>query len=398
MTGSALRIHPYGGGLYGLHPPGTPTVLDGPATVDTMVLEVTGGHLTWNVLDGQLLPAAVIDDVDAAQDWVWAIYGEPIALALADAHPAENPTAPGTHPTAPGAHPALPGDHPAIPGGETATPALLPLAVSARRLAYAHWAARWWPASTLDGIAALDPALLDRDIAALTEECDALVDGADAVAPELAALIETFPRASDYALAAGAEPPHPDALTLARGTNGWDWRHCPPGLVDASERAVSWQVTRAAGITTVAISVAAAPAAPAAVPAHLRPWARVQPTGTAEGGDHIDVTRRADGTRSDAVNGHRRADADVAETALRLSGDVWTGAIRIPSSGSVARVDIRVPGFGVFDDSGTPEVRRRIRDFAAARLRFASGTTVGDTAADAPLLAEIAAAADDSDF
>lgn len=379
MTSSALRIHPYGGGLVGLLPPGAPTVLDGPATPDTMVLEVAGGHLTWNVLDGKLLPAAVIDDVNAAQDWIWALYGEPIALALADAHPAENP------------------------GEQTAVPALLPLAVSARRLAYAHWAARWWPASTLDAIAPLDPALLDRDIAALTEECDPLVDGADAIAPELAALIGSFPRASDYALAAGAEPPHPDGLTLARGTNGWDWRHCPPGLVDASERAVSWQVIRAAGITTVAISVSAAPGAPTAVPAHLRPWARVLANDTHDGSDltavahSTDAGRSPDSARLGAANGHPRAGVDIAETALRLSGDAWTGEIPIPAAQSVARVDIRVPGFGVFDDSGTPEIRRRIREFAAARLRFAGGTPVDD-ASDAPLLAEIAAAADDSDF
>ncbi|UGT45395.1 hypothetical protein LTV02_19270 [Nocardia yamanashiensis] len=381
MTSSALRIHPYGGGLYGLLPPGAPTVLDGPATPGTMVLEVAGGHLTWNVLDGRLLPAAVIDDVDAAQDWVWAIYGEPIALALADAHPAENPTAPGVHL-------AVPGDHPAIPGGETATPALLPLAVSARRLAYAHWAARWWPASTLDGIAALDPALLDRDIAALTEECDPLVAGADAIAPEIAALIESFPRASDYALAAGSEPPHPDALTLARGTNGWDWRDCPPGLIDASERAVSWQLTRAAGANSVTVSVTAAPGTPAAVPAHLRPWARIIPAGSGNG----------NGTGGAQSGEQPRAAIESDETALRLSGDAWIGTIALHVPESIARVDIRVPGFGVFHDSGTPELRRRIRDFATTRLRLAGGIPADDAAADAPLLAEIAAAADDSDF
>ncbi len=37
-----------------------------------------------------------------------------------------------------------------------------------RRLALGHWLRRWWPASQRDGIAALDSALLDAEIAVLT--------------------------------------------------------------------------------------------------------------------------------------------------------------------------------------------------------------------------------------
>ena len=37
-----------------------------------------------------------------------------------------------------------------------------------RRLALGHWLRRWWPASHRDGIAALDAALLDAEIALLT--------------------------------------------------------------------------------------------------------------------------------------------------------------------------------------------------------------------------------------
>jgi len=36
------------------------------------------------------------------------------------------------------------------------------------RLALGHWLRRWWPASQRDGIAALDGALLDAEIAVLT--------------------------------------------------------------------------------------------------------------------------------------------------------------------------------------------------------------------------------------
>src|SRR5690606_23784921 len=110
-------------------PPGAPTVLDPAPALDTLVLEVVGGHLSWSLLSGQRLPAAILHDPTAAQDWLWAIYGEAVALAL-DERPASAELA---------AAPILP---------ETAS--------AARRLAYAHWASRWWPASTLDGIPALD--------------------------------------------------------------------------------------------------------------------------------------------------------------------------------------------------------------------------------------------------
>ncbi|MFC9999108.1 hypothetical protein [Nocardia sp. NPDC127526] len=340
MTNSTVLIQQFADGLRVIAPPGAPTALDATADVDVMVLEVAGGHLTWNVLAGQPIPAAVIHDPDQAQEWVWAIYGEPVALALDEGRMTELPAA----------------------------PALPALAASARRLAYAHWASQWWPASTLDGIPALDPVLLDQDVAALTTECEYLVDGADAIVPTVTALVESFPRAADYALAAGDEA-HPGALVLARGSGGWDWRRCPPRLLDASERAVSWRVIRDAGVTTVAVSAVAAPGAPATVPAYLRPWARIETSGGEE------------------------------QTGLELAGGAWTGEAVVPSATAV-HVDIHLPGFGVpaDPDPAATELRRRVREFAAARLRRAAGTATAAEAPDAPLLAEIAAAAEDSDF
>ncbi|WP_405135323.1 hypothetical protein [Nocardia sp. NBC_01388] len=338
MSGSALQIRRYGGGLSGIVPDGAATVLDAAAEVDTMVLEVAGGYLSWSVLAGQSVPAAVIDDLELAQEWVWAMYGAPIALAL-DRDQA---------------------------GEATAAPALPALAVSAWRLAYAHWAARWWPASTLDGIAPLDAGLLERDIAALTLECESLVDGADALVPVVAEMVETRLRAADYALAAGEKTP--DGLVLARGVGGWDWRRCPPGLVDASERAVSWQAVREAGSTIVAVSAVAAPGVPAGVPAHLRPWARID-TG-----------------------------AGVGEIALRAEGGAWVGELAVAGADPNVHVDIHVPGFGVNPGSDSAEMRQRIRAFAVERLRRTAVPGSVDGAPDAPLLAEIAAAADDSDF
>ncbi|MGW4350477.1 hypothetical protein ACWELJ_00145 [Nocardia sp. NPDC004582] len=362
MTNSTVTIERRPGAVRAIVPAGTPAV--SPAGPGTMVLEVLGGLLTWNVLAAQELPVAIIDDVDAAQEWVWALYGEPVASALDAVRPRAR---------------ELEGDLAEFGAAASgyrlteaaAAPGLPALVVSARRLAYAHWASRWWPASVLDGIAALDPALLDRDIALLTEECESLVDGADAVAPRARASVESSLRASDYALAAGDAEPSGGALVLARGTGGWDWRQCPPGLVDASESAVSWQVLRRAGATTVAIAVAAHPALPAEVPEHLRPWARV------------DTGR------------------DELRTELRPGGDSWIGESELPAPASTVDIAIGVPGFGP-DLAADPRaaaqgaVRQRIRDFATERLRTAA--QVGDDGPFAPLLAEIDAAAGDSDF
>ncbi|MFF0635244.1 hypothetical protein ACFYTS_22400 [Nocardia sp. NPDC004151] len=334
---------------------------------ETMVLEVIGGLLTWNVLAAQDFPIANIDDVDAAQEWVWAVYGEPVAVALDAVRPHARELGAG-HEDSPGSA----GPHGHRLTEAVAAPGLPALAASARRLAYAHWAARWWPASTLDGIATLDPVLLDRDIALLTEECESLLDGDDAVPPLVRNSVESSLRASDYALAAGDGDRIGAAMVLARGTGGWDWRLCPPGLVDASESAVSWQVLRAAGATTVAIAVAAHPELPAAVPEHLRPWARVD-TGRGE-----------------------------LRTALRPDRDSWIGESVLPAPASTVDIAIGVPGFGP-DLEADPQaasqgaVRQRIRDFAAERLRTAS-TQVADDGPFAPLLAEIDAAAGDSDF
>ncbi|GAB3208213.1 hypothetical protein [Nocardia tengchongensis] len=361
MTNTTVTIRRHPDGIRAIVPAGTPaTSAAGP---EVMVLEVIGGLLTWNVLAAQELPVAIIEDIDAAQEWVWALYGEPVAVVLdavrpqvreLDGDPAEFEPA-GNHLTEAAVAPGLPG-----------------LVVSARRLAYAHWASRWWPASMLDGIAALDPALLDRDIALLTEECESLVDGADAIVPRVRGAVESSLRASDYALAAGDADRSGGALVLARGTGGWDWRYCPPGLVDASETAVSWELVRAAGTTTVAITVAAHPQLPAEIPGHLRPWARVD-TGRGE-----------------------------LTTELRPGGDTWIGESPLPAPASEVRIGLHVPGFGPGSEvdphvTGQVVLRERIREFAAARLRTASTSTDADEPF-ASLLAEIDAAAVDSDF
>lgn len=374
----AVRIHRTGDGLVVVAPAGAATVLDAAARLDVTVLEVLGGHLTWRLLDGGPLPAAVLDRADLAQEWLWAVFGEQIALAVEAGADVELPAA----------------------------PELPELVLSAWRLGYAHWAVRWWPASVLDGIAPLDERLLFDEIAVLSAECEMLVDGADQAVEEVDLPVYVG-RAEDYALAAGPAAAPSGALVLARGSTGWDWRCCPPGLLDASERAISWEVRREGGRTTVSVRAVAAPGLPAEVPEHLHPHAAIHTsTGT-------------------------------VETALALHGDQWTAEVAAPDTADPAvRVVVSVPGVGDVDygwggaepdsgssgaaqgnpgpsgsesggtassnagqggsepsgGSGDAEMRRRIRDFAAARLLRATDPDA------APLAAETAAAASDSDF
>ncbi|MCP2276552.1 hypothetical protein [Nocardia amikacinitolerans] len=329
---NAVLVREHADGLWTVVPSGAPTVLDDAPALDTLVLEVIGGHLSWSLSADEHVPAAVLHDLDDAQEWLWAVYGERVALAVADKRTGELP----------------------------ADPALPTLVTRARRLAYAHWAARWWPASTIDGIPALDQSLLDTEIATLTEECESLVDGVDANLEPMTAPSAALGRAEDYALAAGPGARHGE-LVLGRGSGGWDWRRCPPGLVDASERAVSWELTRAEGATLVRVRAVAAPQLVAA-PAHLRPRALLDTAGGA------------------------------VDTELELFGDTWQGVASVWSD-EVASVRVYVPGVGPAElNAAEREERQRIRDFAVARLGRAAA---GD---DDLLLAEIAAAAMDSDF
>ncbi|MFE7796668.1 hypothetical protein [Nocardia sp. NPDC057440] len=339
MTGT-VTIRRVEDDLWIIAPEGAPTVLDDAADADVVVLEVLGGHLTWSLASGQPIPAAVIDDMTLAQEWIWAVYGAAIALA-ADEFDSDTTEL-------------------------TVQPALPRLAANAWRLGYAQWAARWWPASTIDGIAPLDERLLDQEIAALREECELIVDDdAEAVSSDDLSTLEIPTRAEDYALAAGSvSGTSAHALVLARGSGGWDWHRCPPGLIDASEHAVSWQVSRSPGTTTIGVEVVAAPRLAADIPAHLHPRALIA------------------------------ASAETVETELNLVGDTWTGQATTTAE-AVSSVEVYVPGVGA-PGLGNSGIRQQVRDIATTRLRRAA--VDDDAAFDAPLLAEIAAAASESDF
>ncbi|MFI5719676.1 hypothetical protein [Nocardia sp. NPDC051750] len=410
------RIQP---DLWTIAPPGSPSTAGRDPGLDTAVLEVVGGYLTWSLTAGQRVPAATLHDLDAAQEWLWALYGADVALAV---------------------------DEYTVPVDLAARPERPDLAATLRRLGYAHWAARWWPASTVDGIAALDPGLLEREIAELAQFCESVVDGADSATgsgadadglPDIREADVRAPgrsaaRADDYALAAGGAPADRGAaLLLGRGNAGWDWRYCPAGVVDASERAVSWELFRSAGGTTVRVHAVVSPSATAELPAYLSPHALI------------------------------RTPAGSVDAVLELSGDTWTGEVAGPAD-SIAGVEIYVPGIGptalVGEAAGVPppavdvhvtdsaafiepgdgqhspgstagaEQRQRIRELVRTRLRMAAGDTgfgamepdAGTTTSGpggvegaegsaprahgypladiAPLRAEIAAVEEDSDF
>ncbi|WP_129841593.1 hypothetical protein [Streptomyces sp. RFCAC02] len=247
------------------------------------VLDVAGGVLSRPVVGDPAPPVADVYDERRAQQWLWAVYGERVAAAV--------------HACAAGERTGV-----RVPADTTA------LTGAAARLALAHWAGRWWPASHLDGTPALDPDLLGLELAALTHRCQQvfddlgdqpddraaelidehragldplirwwrgaprpsdvadrlggvlrLIDGAADCAgldgPELRRLRTSldadrtavapadpgalFARGGGYALAAGGRT-GPGARVIARGTGVNDWRRYPPGLVDASEDAVSW--------------------------------------------------------------------------------------------------------------------------------------------------------------
>lgn len=277
----------------------------GPAVAEVplaAVLEVDGAVLAWTV-DEPAADNAQITLTDTGRaDWLWRVLGEPGHRAVADA--------------------ALPSpDHDAgvdLSGVEVRPGALDNL----RRLALGHWLRRWWPASVRDGIAGLDTALLDAEIALLTAEAEDFVgeDTLDAdigalLAPhapaftnhlvlgdprvvdlvarcvelaqdvgvdgpgwaELAEAVEnrtaspTSAHRDDYALAAGADTGPLPAGVIARGAASVAWSGVPGSVFDAAEDTISWAVAADGDHVSAVLHVAAlGPGSPAGIPVELR--------------------------------------------------------------------------------------------------------------------------------
>ncbi|OLP03401.1 hypothetical protein BVU76_04630 [Mycolicibacterium porcinum] len=236
------------------------------------VLEVSGAVLSW-VVDGAAgePPAITFTDPERA-DWLWRVLGEPGHVAVLDALRHREP-----------------GQGLDLPGVD-----VLPGSVDAlRRLAIGHWLRRWWPASDRDGIAALEPPVLDAELALLTvaaedffteDTLDSDVEGllaphrevlnflagqgdprvAELVGQcrELAAEIglewpditTAAARRADYALAAGAGDGPGQTGVIARGVATVDWSAVPPGVFDAAEDTVEWTVTPDGAVVRVALT------------------------------------------------------------------------------------------------------------------------------------------------
>lgn len=350
----------------------------------TAVLEVSGAVLSWTLDDPT--GAAQITFTDLARaDWLWRVLGESGHVALASAlgntdqaHSVE------------------------LTGVDIVPGSVDPL----RRLALGHWLRRWWPASRRDGIAGLDRALLDVELALLTIGAQGFFtddtldsDVTQLLAPHSAALLmharSDDPRVldlvragagvadeagvdgigwpelhaalddssvelsmpgkhqDDYALAAGAGTGARGATAIAGGTASIGWSAVPPAIFDAAEDTVDWSV-EAAGAAPVAVVRAAVIGPDPAVGIEVR-------------------------LRSGAISGAGVLDA-AGRTTLPLVND------RRPMTESAAwDHDWTATSVTVGADvaAETREARERVRRWARARL---------DRPGDDAFLAEILAA------
>lgn len=267
-----MKVHNDGGVWTTGSPPPAPPL--------AAVLEVAGAVLSWPVDEAEAEPQIVFTDV-ARAEWLWRVVGpgghEAVVAALLDGDGgSEDGTENGTVVDLP--------DVAVTPGSLDAL----------HRLAVGHWLRRWWPASRRDGIADLDMALLDGELAVLTEaaheffdddafdadvtdllrphaplfsvlarhddsriadlaqSCLALAEDVGVTSPD-ALEVPAQRRRDDYALAAG-----PDARrartgdAIAEGRDSVRWSAVPPGIFDAAENTVAWSV-QSAGTTVVAV-------------------------------------------------------------------------------------------------------------------------------------------------
>jgi hypothetical protein len=254
----------------------------GPATADSplaAVLEVSGGVLSWTIDEppGDVSARITFTDLSGA-DWLWRVVGDAGHVVLASALGAVDSPAEQPHSIE-------------LAGVDIVPGSVDPL----RRLALGHWLRRWWPASRLDGIAGLDRALLDVEVALLTSGAEGFFsdetldsDVVGLLAPHAPALIthlrDDDPRTrdmvlagaglaeevgvddhgwpelyaalddssdviatpsgrrDDYALAAGAGVGTRAAAPIARGVTSICWGAVPPRIFDAGENTVEWTV------------------------------------------------------------------------------------------------------------------------------------------------------------
>lgn len=350
------------------------------------VLEVSGAVLSWVVGragDRADVPIITFTDYRRA-DWLWRIVGEAGHVVVVDALRAA-------------------GDGPTraveLPGV-----AVLPGSVDAlRRLAFGHWLRRWWPASERDGIAALDRAVLDAELAVSTVAAEdfftddtldsdvegllaphvsalnflsaqgdprvvALVDRCRELAEDIGlgwAVAEPTRRRSDYALAAGAGNGRRAGTAIAGGVSTVSWTGVPPGIFDAADQTVDWTVVPAGASVNCLVQVAVCG------PDHPTGIAAVVRCGDYRGTGVLD----ADGHAELAVHGPDGGELSESQ-AWNLD---WSPA------------EVAIGAIG----TGEPQyVRDRVRAFARNRLSAVSDARPAAVDADA-YLAEVLAAESD---
>jgi hypothetical protein len=342
----------------------------------TAVLEVSGALLSWTVDDASDTTAITFTDPSRA-DWLWRVLGESGHAAVAAALDGRTPDATQTI--------------------EVSGVGLLPGSVDRlRRLALGHWLRRWWPASHRDGIAALDGALLDAEIALLTagveefftdDTVDSDVEGllrphaaaltahvqggdprvlellractdlADDVGVALDAVVApAAARRDDYALAAGSDTARGGGGAIATGTASLNWGGVPPGVFDAAENTVAWRIDAVDGVAKAVVQ------------------AELSGTGLASG---IAVSLRSGGLAGSGV-----LDAEGGATLALVD------AQQQPVTESVGwNHDWRATSITIGTDvQESQQTRDRVRQFARTRL-----DTVGSDA----FLAEVLAAESD---
>jgi hypothetical protein len=324
------------------------------------VLEVSGAVLSWTVDDPA--GAATITFTDLARaDWLWRIVGESGHSAVASALDGRAPDE---------AHTVE------LTDVGVRREAVDPL----RRLAVGNWLRRWWPASQRDGIAALDGALLDAELALLTARAQdfftddtfdsdvesllrihvaALNDRVRAGDPRVVELVRACSelaedlgialdavnepaatgRRDDYALAAGSVGGRSSGA-VATGTASINWSAVPPGIFDAAENTVEWRIDGGEPVKAVVRAALSGMGSAAGIAVHLR---------------------------SGAISGAGILDADGA-AAVQLVDEQ-----RRPITETVAwdhdwRTTVVAVGADLKDSVESPDIRQRVRTFARSRL------------------------------
>jgi hypothetical protein len=331
------------------------------------VVALRGGIAVWDVRQPEDEPVLLLTDVDAA-DWLWRLFGERAHLDV-------------------------------LAGAGEAVVTEAALLAELRRLAWAHWLRRWWPASLVDAVPVLDGDLLAAETALLTDACAELLDDFDADPAELlsgrAAGLRSWAAAGDprvgelvdraarlalrldldetepqwrsaptavpperrLAAVAGGRARRRGPALLAAGAVSVCWDAVPPDIFDAAERTADWAVL---------IGPDASPT--------LQVAAALLPDGDASG---IGVRAAGAGVRA---HGSLGADGAADLPLLAAGGAALTEDAALLTDFADLRITVGV------ESTETPQSRDRLRGIARARL-----------AAPGPeaLLAEILAAEED---